>query len=142
MKLLPNEAQLLILNDEKIILTNYRIQMSKSEWGQSSSIDIFLEDISSIETKYKNDILFLVLGPLIAVGSVYFGGMVTIGGIVVGAICIAIWWTTRKHDISISSKGGSQINFLAQGMGKDKINDFIHEVLAAKHARVNQLHKV
>lgn len=142
MKLLPNEEQLLILNDKKIILTNYRIQKTDSGWGQSFSINIFLEDISSIEIKYKNDILFLILGPLIALGGFYFGGIAAIGGLFLGAIFIAIWWATRKSVILISSNGGSPISFTTQGMGKDKTKDFVHAILIAKHTRVNQLYKV
>lgn len=61
MKLLPNENKLLTLNEDKIILTNLRIQMTDSVWGQSFSISIFLEDISSIESKYKSNIVQLII---------------------------------------------------------------------------------
>lgn len=142
MKLLPSEEQLLIFIDKKIILTNYRIQIIESQWGKTSSIHIFLEDISSIETKYKNDIVPLILAPLFVLAGFYFGDIATIAGFVLGAIFTAIWWATRKSIISISSDGGSPINFTTQGIGKEKINDFVYTVLSAKLTRVNQLHKV
>jgi len=142
MQLLPNEEKLLTSNGDKIILTNHRILMTDSVWGQSFSIIIFLENISSIEKKYKSNILFLIGGALIVLVGFYAGNQDTVGGLVLGGIFIAIWWLTRKHVISISSNGGSSLNFMLQGMSDDKINDFVHKVSIAKQTRVNQLHKV
>ncbi|SRX54805.1 hypothetical protein [Aequorivita sp. CIP111184] len=147
MKLLPNEEQLLISKNKKMILTNHRVQMVESEWGQSSSITIFLEDISSIETKFKNDIWLLILAPLIILsgfflGDFYIGEIATLAGITLGVLCLGIWWATRKRLISISSNGGSQLNFAPRGMDIDKINDLVQAILIAKQARVDQLHKV
>ena len=147
MKLLPNEEKLITSNADKIILTNHRIQMTDSVWGQSFTISIFLEDISSMEIKYKSNILFIILGVICVLGGVYTAGQhggseAMIGGLVLGGIFFALWWFTRKHIISISSDGGASLNFMVQGMGKDKIADFIHNVSLAKQTRVNQLHKV
>lgn len=146
MKLLQNEEQLLTSNGDKIILTNHRIQLTDSVWGQSFSISIFLEDISSIETKYKSNILLLILGAICVLGGFYIagngGGQAMVGGIVIGGIFFAIWWFTRKHIISISSNGGASLNFIVQGMGEDIINNFVYRVSLAKQTRVNQLHKL
>ncbi len=146
MKLLPNEEKLITSNENKIILTNHRIQMTDSVWGQSFTISIFLEDISSLEIKYKSNIIFIILGVIYLLGGVYMarqgGSEAMIGGLVLGGIFFALWWFTRKHIISISSDGGASLNFMVQGMGEDKIADFIHNVSLAKQTRVNQLHKV
>jgi len=151
MKLLPNEEKLVTSNEDKIFLSNHRIQMTDSAWGQSFTISIFLEDISSIEIKYKSNILLLILGAICVLGGFYMGGFNfiqgrggegMISGLVVGGIFFAIWWFTRKHIISISSDGGSSLKFMVQGMGDDKINDFVHNVLLAKQTRVNQLAKL
>lgn len=146
MKLLPNEETLITSNEDKIVLTNNRIQMNDSVWGQSYKISIFLEDISSIEIKYKSNVLFLFLGVICILGGLYMGGQSgseeMIGGLVLGAVLIAIWWFSRKNIISISSNGGSSLNFLIQGMDEDTINDFIHNVSLAKQKRVNQLAKL
>lgn len=147
MKLLPNEENLVTSNGDKIILTNHRIQMTDSVWGQSFTVSIFLEDISSIEIKYKSNILLLILGAICVLGGFYMAGQHggndgMIGGLVLGGIFFAIWWFTRKHIISISSDGGASLNFMVQGMGDEKINNFVHDVSLAKQKRVNQLAKI
>lgn len=147
MKLLPNEEKLITSNEDKIILTNHRIQMTDSVWGQSFTVSIFLEDISSIEIKYKSNILLLILGAICVLGGFYVGGQGSgiegmLGGIVLGGIFFAVWWFTPKHIISISSDGGASLNFMVKGMGDDKINDFVHNVSLAKQTRVNQLAKL
>lgn len=146
MKLLPNEEKLITANEDKIILTNHRIEMTDSVWGQSFTISIFLEDISSLEIKYKSNIIFIILGVICLLGGVYMAGQggseAMIGRLVLGGIFFALWWFSRKHIISISSKGGTSLNFMVQGMGDDKIADFIQNVSLAKQTRVNQLHKL
>ncbi len=145
MKLLPNEDRLLSSNGDKVILTNYRILMTESVWGQSFSISIFLEDISSIETKYKSNIFLLIIGAICVLVGFYSatngGGQAMVIGVVIGGIFFAIWWFTRKHIISISSNGGALLNFMVQGMDDDIINNFVYRVSLAKLTRVNQLHK-
>jgi hypothetical protein len=147
MKLLQNEEQLFTSKNKKMIVTNYRIQMVESEWGKSSSITIFLENISSIETKFKSDIWLLILAPFIMLSGFllsgfHFGELATLAGIILGSLAIALWWATRKRHISISSDGGSKLDFLAQGMGTDKINEIVQAILIAKQTRTDQLYKI
>ena len=146
MKLLPNEEKLITSNADKIVLTDHRIQMTDSVWGKTFTISIFLEDISSIETKYKSKILFIILGAICVLGGVYIAGEYSadegIALLILGVIFFAVWWFTRKHIVSISSDGGSSLNFMVHGTGKEKIQDFVHSVSVAKQKRVNQLHKV
>jgi len=139
MNLLPNEEKLITSDNNNIVLTNYRIQMTDSEWGQSFSISIFLENISSIEIKYKSSIILLILGAISAIASIYLKNP---EGFIICAILFAAYWFTRKHIISISSDGGSSLTFLVQGMDDEKINDFVHNVSLAKQTRVNQLYKL
>ncbi len=147
MKLLPNEEILITSNEDKIILTDHRIQMNESSWGQNFTISIFLENISSMEIKYRSNILLLVFGVISVLGGFYFGSQIygnnaLIVGIALGVLFFIIWWLTRKHIISISSNGGSSLNFMVQGMDEKKINDFIHKISLAKLKRVNQLAKL
>jgi citrate lyase synthetase len=113
--------------------------MVDSVWGQANFISIFLEDISSIEVKYRSSIILLILCGLSAVGSLILKNP---SGFIICAVFFAAYWFTRKHVISISSKGGSSLFFQIQEMDDKKIQDFIHEVSLAKQARVNQLHKL
>jgi hypothetical protein len=146
MTLFANEEQLVTSNGNKVILTSHRIQMTDSDWGSSYSIVIFLEDISSIETRYKSNIIFLILGCLgILFGfylssQTYSGGSLNIG-FIGGIILLALWWFSRKHVISISSDGGSSLNFQVGQMSKDQIENFTDNVQSAKEKRINQLYK-
>ena len=83
MTLLPNEAKIITSDDEKIILTNHRIQMTDSVWGQSFFICIFLEDISSITIKYKSNIIFIIL-------TAVFHSFFSRGSSASGFCCLAI----------------------------------------------------
>lgn len=143
MKLLKDEEKLVTSNADKIILTNYRIHLKDAgELGQSFSISIFLENISSIEVKYKSNFVLLIIAAICLIGAFLMNSEMQTAGLVSAAICIVIWWFTRKHIISISSNGGSSLNFEVQGMGEDKISDFIYHISEAKLNRVNQLHKI
>lgn len=148
MKLLTDEEVLLTSNNDKIILTNQRISMTEKSSGQAFSIGIFLEDISSIETKYRSFIIFIVFGVISVLGGLYAssnsyhsnGGEILLG-FILGAMFLALWFFSRRHIVSIGSKGRSSLNFMVQGMSKDEINDFVYKVSQAKLNRVNQLHK-
>lgn len=61
MHLLSEEQEILTSNGNKIILTDRRIQLTDRVWGKSYQITLFLEDISSIENLYKNNIFYLAL---------------------------------------------------------------------------------
>ena len=63
-------------------------------------------------------------------------------GLFLGVIFFGIWRFTRKHVVSISSVGGSSLNFEVQGMDDDKIADFVYKVSLAKQTRVNQIVKL
>jgi hypothetical protein len=146
MKLLPGENKLITSDNDRMILTNYRITKRDEIWGKSYKISIFLEDISSIEVHFKSHIVLLIIGVLMVLAglgmSIEAGPIVSVGSIVVGGIFIAIWWFSRKHIVSISSDGGSTLNILAKGMSDSKIDDFITSVQEAKLKRMSQLCKL
>lgn len=146
MKLLPNEENLFTSTAGNLILTSHRIQMTDRAWGQSFTISIFLEDISSIEIKYKSHIFLLILGAIFFIGSLLSVGEAGSGimavGLIQSLIFLAIWWFTRKNVISISSDGGASLNFKVQGVDDEDINDFVYKVSLAKQIRVNQLCKL
>ena len=148
MKLFPKEHEILSSNENKIILTNHRIQMNDKEWGRSNSITIFLEDISSMQTLYKSNILWLILGALCLLFSVYsfltleqyYGDTSPIKiAFVLGLIFLALWWFSKRHIISIHSDGGKPLEFLVNRMSDSQIEDFIDKVQLAKAQRINEL---
>jgi hypothetical protein len=146
MKLLPGEEMLVASNENKIVLTSHRIQMTESVWGQSYTVSMFLEDISSMEVKYKSYVFFLFIGALSIVAGLYLatqGGEsnAMLGGLVIGVIMFALWWFSRRHMVSISSNGGATLDFMVQGMSDEKIEKFLYDVNLAKHQRMNYLHR-
>jgi hypothetical protein len=147
MKLLPNEQKLITSNNDKVILTDHRIYMTEKEWGQSYSNSIFLEDVRSIETKYKSYIMFIILGVLFFLASIFFAGQTKSGGLFLFGIIICIvffgtWMLTRKHVISITSVNGTSLNILVKSMSEDAINNFVYRVSLAKQERLKLLHKI
>ncbi|MFT6982506.1 MAG: hypothetical protein ACJAUD_001273 [Crocinitomicaceae bacterium] len=146
MKLLPDENILVTSNADKIILTTYRIQMMDKSMGQSYTISMFLENISSIEIKYKSNIILLILAVLALIGGGLAGQQQSgpnnlfVAGLVAGATFLIIWWLTRKHIISITPDGGSSLDFMVQGMKEQQIKDFVYNVSLAKQNRVGSLY--
>lgn len=146
MTLLPGEEQLVTSNNEKIVLTTQRIVMRDIERSYMHSVEIFLEDISSIEIKYTSNIKLLQFGVLgvLGVTSFYFNIASAIGpGIILLASLILIgwWWFSRQHIVSISSKGGGALNFQIDSIPLEKIEAFIDKVQQAKAARIKQLYR-
>jgi hypothetical protein len=143
MKLLTNEHILVSSDKEKVILTNQRIQLNNRSWGQAYSINIFLEDISSVETKYRSYLILVLLGLISVAGGVYLaeieGSESLYVGFALGGFFLLVWWLTRTNVISITPNGGSSLNFVVKGMSDDKIADFVFNVSQAKLDRVNQL---
>ncbi|HEX9511475.1 MAG TPA: hypothetical protein VF939_13395 [Puia sp.] len=145
MNLLSDEHLLVSSNDDKIILTDQRIHMADKIWGKSYQITIFLEDISSIEHLYRNNIFYLILAMLS-----FFMAVISIGsgvsiptlytGFIVGGIFLTLWLGSRQRLIKISSRGGGALCFIIEGMDETYIDDFLHKVQEAKSNRLKDLY--
>ncbi|HWK02626.1 MAG TPA: hypothetical protein VNS58_03300 [Puia sp.] len=144
MNLLSDEHLLVSSNDDKIILTDQRIHMTDKIWGKTYQITIFLEDISSIEHLYRNNVFYIVLAMLS-----FFLSIISIGsgantatiyaGFIVGGIFLTLWLSSRQRLIKISSKGGGALCFIIEGMNEAYIDDFLHKVQEAKSNRLKDL---
>src|SRR5436305_14441857 len=114
MNLLSDERLLVSSNDDKIILTDQRIHMTDKIWGKTYQITIFLEDISSIEHLYRNNIFYVVLAMLsfflavIGIGSGVSAAPIY-GGLIIGGLFLTLWLGSRQRRIKISSKGGGAL---------------------------------
>lgn len=147
MNLLSNESVLVRSNDDKIILTNLRIHMTSTKWGKTYQITIFLEDISSIENVHKGNGFYLILAiisfllsMLNAYNNVNRENIPAIyGGIILGGIFLSLWLSTRGHQVTFASKGGSSLNFMVDQMNDQQIEDFIQKVQEARLQRIKQL---
>lgn len=142
MKIIPNEDIIQSSNDNKVVLTTQRVYMTDTVWGNSYNISIFLEDISSIESKYTSRVILIALAMLVLIlGYVASdrGSGVLVGSLIIAAAFVLAWFMSKKHVISISSDGGASLNFIVTGMSAENINDFIYNVSLAKAAKVKNL---
>lgn len=155
MKTLPGEEIIANSNKNIVVLSNQRIQMTWKEWGRSYYNCIFLEDISSVEVRYRSRIIFLVLMILCFLFSIwvfminnYHGELrpeastVLVGGIGLGLLFFLLWRLSRKHVISISPNGGSVMDIDVKGMNHKYIEDFTDKILQTKLERVQQINKI
>jgi hypothetical protein len=142
MTFLSNEEPIVTSNGSKIVLTNYRILMNDKSWGSAYMISIFLEDVSSIQTKYSSYIVLIILALL----SFGFGGVLIaeeleqaagLGAIAFGVMFILLYFFTRRH----MSNGGVATNFSISGMKNEAVEKFINDVSEAKLKRVQSIHQ-
>ncbi|MEO6289130.1 MAG: hypothetical protein ABIO76_04385 [Ginsengibacter sp.] len=141
MTLLPNEEKLVISNGDKIILTTHRIRLKDRDWYGSYSMDIFLEDISSIETKYKGNVIFLILGCLALSSTLYFSMREYTSGslsfnFIAGIVLLVLWWFSRKHLVSITSHGCTSLVFETGKIPREQVENFIYKIQLAKAKRI------
>jgi hypothetical protein len=145
MNFLSNERLLVSSNDNKIILTDQRIHMTDKIWGKPYQITIFLEDISSCEYLYRENIYYLISAVfLFFIATVNIGNMnnimVVYFGFITGGIFLTFWLKSRQRLIKISSKGGSALCFIVERMDDPHIEDFLHKVQEAKSNRLKELY--
>ncbi|MCD8408526.1 hypothetical protein LNI96_11420 [Tenacibaculum dicentrarchi] len=77
---------------------------------------IMLDKISSIElTYYKSSIWLLIIG-IVAIP------------ILVGLILIYMFFTSKRHVISVTPDGGKPIIFETKGMKRNFLDDFVDKV--------------
>jgi hypothetical protein len=144
MHLLSNETVLVRSNDDKIILTDLRLHMTSRKYGRNYQVTMFLEDICSIHNVYRSNTYYLML----AIVSFFWGAASSTnreniasiyGGLILGGIFLSLWLSTRGHQVTFYSKGGSTLSFFVDQMGDDQIEDFVHRVEEARLQRIKQL---
>lgn len=136
-----------LLKDEKILkqssnsavtITNYRVRLQEGKSNKAHVVSIMLEKISSIELHYKSYILFLIVGVLLILAGLVYGGQMNNGlgiisaGGVLGGLFILAFFLTRKHIVSIKSDGGTSINFETKGIKREALMDFINIIEQGK----------
>lgn len=143
MNLFPGEEMLVRSNNDRVILTTHRLQLSSKDWGASYRNTIFLEDIGSIENKYTSLFISLVIGILLIAGGLLYaqqGEMLPFNPItIVGGIAVLVYFFSRRHVVSITPMGGRSLNFETGPMSEAEITDFIDKVQLAKLARKNKI---
>ncbi|MDN5203714.1 hypothetical protein QQ008_20155 [Fulvivirgaceae bacterium BMA10] len=137
--LLDGESIITQSGDKSITLTNYRLRFLSKYAGRDHLVSILLEKIASIEIVYKGYQLFLSIGIVSFVFGIFLGFFVEqqtfFLALVIGAISIVLYITTRRHVVTIASDGGSKINFHARNMKVEMLLEFINKVENAKMAK-------
>lgn len=111
-----NEKLILESDNKQLRLTSHRLRYYETPKRNSNFSSIMLDKVSSIElTYYKSSFWILILGIL------------TIP-ILLGLILIYIFFTSKKHVISVTPDGGKPIIFETKGMKRDFLDDFIDKV--------------
>ncbi|MCC9167218.1 hypothetical protein [Pontibacter harenae] len=138
-QLIENEQIITQSSEGVVTLTTHRIRYATSGWGHAHITSIMLDSISSIQSHFKSIPLFIVLGVAAFIVGLFAefnnesGG--AIAGLAVGAVFTLLYFASRKHVVTVSSKGGAAISFLAKGMDQYEITKFIDQVEEAKNSR-------
>jgi hypothetical protein len=148
MKLQANENIILNSDDNKVVVTNLRIRMQEKEWGRFYTINIYLEDISSIQTNYKSYVILLILACLAFIGGISevmnlradeHSNMLAF---IIGTILLLAWFFTKTRIVSFYPDGGKPLVFSANKMDEVRVQDFIEKVQVAKTERIKELYKI
>lgn len=147
MQLLQNENIIMSSNGQKVVLTNIRVFIEDSKFGNSYKNYIFLENISSIEYVIKTYLWVLIVGIIIlTLGAGYFSTnarfdedeMLPCFG--PGSLFILLYFLTIRRSISITPDGGNSINIDSTAITGQNVQNFIDKVQEAKLLRINQLY--
>lgn len=145
MNLLQNEIKIGSTNDDKIVLTNFRIFQQEQKFGSNYHLSLHLEDISSIEMHYKSSPILLILGILFSFLGIYtllmsnFQDTLVLAILFIGILFLLAWWFTRRFAVSIKPNGGRSLDCFFEATSNEAINSFLNLLEQAKLARVNQL---
>jgi hypothetical protein len=149
-QLMSAESILTQSDNGHITLTTHRLRYNNEAFSKAKIISIMLENISSIEVNYKSWFLMLVLGVFIGIAGV---GMSIVGAneeaydlqkgglalFVIAAICIVIYLFSKRHVITVASKGGARISFFTKRIGRGSVIEFIDKIEKAQNERFKQL---
>lgn len=131
---------------DKITLTTHRIRAIESTFERKEVVSIMLEKISSISISSRNYLIFLILGVLMFLYSLW--GFVKTDNtsldifiFVLGLIFIIVFALTRKSVVIISSDGGHSVFFSTLGFSHESIMSIINKIEIAKNNRMRYLSK-
>lgn len=125
--LLDNEQIIKQSKNQIVTLSNIRVLYSAKKWGEAHVVSILLNNISSIEIRYKSYLVLVVLAIISAIITFVLDANFFLG-ISFSSICIALFLITRKHYLIISSNGGAKINLQIKGMKTNEVLAFLNQV--------------
>lgn len=141
-KLIDNESIIKQSGNDLITLTNFRLLYNDSTWGSGHISSIMLEKISSVEIHHKGRPVFIILALITLLAFVALAAAEEIypdafpAYLVIAGVFLLIYFFTRNSVVTITSDGGSKINFSAQKIGKKSLLEFMNQIDLAKLKRL------
>jgi hypothetical protein len=131
------EEKLITRSENGLIqLTNHKIRYVSQSFGKASIVSIMLNEVTTIEVHFKSFLPALLIGILLVLTGLSLGvqnqGSALLGLLFAGGLFILYYFLTRKHVVSIYSRGNRSIDFESNSLGRDAIMKFINQVEKAK----------
>lgn len=129
-------------DNDNLILTTHRIRYQREDTLTS----IMLDQITGISIQYKSKpgllaaSIVLGLAGLVLVNEVAYQVM-GIVVLIIAAICLFAYLSSRKHIIDISTSG-KKIQFHTSGIKKEKVLYFMHQIERSRHQYLESIHNI
>lgn len=127
MNLIANESILVKSESETIILTTHRIRYQ----DKHTLTSIMLKQVSGVGVKYTSQPILILLAIISGLGGVFLLGYTdtetAVLALVASGVLIALFFSSRKHVISISS-ASARLVFHTKGMSKQAVENFVDKV--------------
>lgn len=108
---MQDEKVLLKLDNEVLVLTNYRIRYDGKQWGKRKIVSIMLEDLTSCEIICTTKPALILVSILIAFALAVRVNAITtvelIAGLIVACVPILIYYLSRNQVLRLSSASAS-----------------------------------
>jgi len=130
--LLDKEIIITSAEDDKIVLTSYRIRQQSAEGNDL--VSIMLDNVSSIQVTYHAQPLWLVAAAIGLLATFWFsqGAMeIWISTLLLSLIAVIIFIISRKHRVRIAASTAS-INFDTKGLNRNAVYTFVSQVEQAR----------
>jgi hypothetical protein len=137
--LIPQEQVIFQTRSKTLTLTSHRVFYHVEARGQTHTISIMLEDVSSCSAGRTNPWVLLVVAGILAVLAVisamtYTEPAVAVGGIIPCIILVFVYFATRRATLVLAS-AGAEIRVSIIGMKAPEVAEFITRVTQAKDVR-------
>jgi hypothetical protein len=138
-QLLPGEHVITHSPDGQATLTSHRIRFRDSVTGRVRITSIMLDNLASVDVNYRSLVIMLYLAILffcVSMISIISGynnndtGVkeISLGSFGISLLCVLLYWISRRHTISLASKGGASIHIRVRGADEVDIVDFVDKV--------------
>lgn len=140
--LLENEVIIKELSsrNEELCLTNKRIRYDYASADKKRSSGVFLSDVSYISVDKIQYVIFLILGIIAAIFTIYSyfehgSNEMFVEGLTLTTVFLILYFFTKKQFLIIASSGG-KIKFFAKGLNSDDFLEFMELVEKTKNDSV------